>query len=57
MFDDNPTAYGWAFNVAKNNRNNPDLLAIIGAIIELRYRDGIKYTISAEGNVAPVPEF
>lgn len=47
-------AYAWANNMAKNNRENPDLLAIIGAVIELRNRDGKKYTVSPEGNVAIV---
>lgn len=54
MLDDTSGAYGWSFNTLKNNRENPDLIAIIGAVIELRNRDGKKYTVSAEGAVTPV---
>jgi len=51
---DNDKAYGWANNVANNDRKNPELYAQIAAVIELRNRDGQKYTVSAEGNVATV---
>lgn len=54
MLDDTSGAYGWSVNTLKNNRENPDLLAIIGALIELRFRDGKKYTVSTEGAVAAV---
>ena len=54
MLDDASGAYGWFVNTLKNNRDNPDLLAIIGSVIELQNRDGKKYTVSAEGAVTAV---
>lgn len=51
---DAPNAYGWMNNVKNNNRENPDLYAIIGAVIELMNRDGQKYSVSAEGEVSPM---
>ena len=54
MLDDGGEAYGWANNVKRNNRNNPDLFAIIGTVIELMNRDGQKFEVSKEGNVAKV---
>ncbi|KAK2024427.1 hypothetical protein LX32DRAFT_697166 [Colletotrichum zoysiae] len=53
MLDANSGAYGWANNVKNNDRQNPDLYAIIGAVIELRNRDGKKYSVSAAGEVSP----
>ncbi|KAI8295020.1 hypothetical protein K4K59_004841 [Colletotrichum sp. SAR11_240] len=52
---DAPNAYGWMNNVKNNDRENPDLYAIIGAVIELMNRDGQKYSVSAEGVVSPMP--
>ncbi|KAF4922338.1 hypothetical protein CGCVW01_v005339 [Colletotrichum viniferum] len=51
---DAPNAYGWMNNVKNNNRENPDLYAIIGAVIELMNRDGQRYSVSAEGEVSPM---
>ncbi|KAF4900132.1 hypothetical protein CGCFRS4_v003519 [Colletotrichum fructicola] len=51
---DAPNAYGWMNNVKNNDRENPDLYAIIGAVIELMNRDGQKYSVSAEGEVSPM---
>ena len=51
MLDDDAGAYGWANNIKNNNRENPDLFAIIGTVIELMNRDGQKYDVSKEGNV------
>ncbi|KAH0439392.1 hypothetical protein CcaCcLH18_02869 [Colletotrichum camelliae] len=51
---DAQNAYGWMNNVKNNDRENPDLYAIIGAVIELMSRDGQKYSVSAEGEVSPI---
>lgn len=54
MLDAEGVAYGWANNVAHNNRENPDLLALIAGVIQLRNQAGQQYTVSKEGNVAKV---
>ncbi|WDK20728.1 hypothetical protein CGRA01v4_12015 [Colletotrichum graminicola] len=54
MLDANEGAYGWANNVKNKNRENPDLYAIIGAVIELMHRDGQRYSVSAEGEIMPI---
>ncbi|KAF6826657.1 hypothetical protein CMUS01_09343 [Colletotrichum musicola] len=44
-------AYGWMNNVNAKNRKNPDLYAIIGAVINLLHNEGKKYRVSADGHV------
>ncbi|KAF2703710.1 hypothetical protein K504DRAFT_463174 [Pleomassaria siparia CBS 279.74] len=51
MADDIGDAYGWVNNVNNQNYNNPDFLAIVATVIELLYRKGPKYKVSADGAV------
>ncbi|KAF6831373.1 hypothetical protein CPLU01_06792 [Colletotrichum plurivorum] len=52
MSDDKENgAYGWVNNVNAKNRKNPDLYAIIGAVINLLHNEGKKYRVSADGHV------
>jgi hypothetical protein len=48
---DSDEAYGWVNNVKNQSRANPDLFAIIAAIIELLNRDGDKYKVDKDGVV------
>ncbi|SPO03137.1 uncharacterized protein DNG_05819 [Cephalotrichum gorgonifer] len=52
MSDDIAGAYWWANNIELQNRENPDLLAIIAVVIELLNREGSQYKISADGTVS-----
>ncbi|TDZ53993.1 hypothetical protein CTRI78_v006633 [Colletotrichum trifolii] len=52
MMDARNGAYGWANNVKNKDVENPDLYALIAAVIELIYRDGKKYSVSEEGEVS-----
>ncbi|KAF6805578.1 hypothetical protein CSOJ01_09377, partial [Colletotrichum sojae] len=49
--DKDDGAYGWMNNVNAKSRKNPDLYAIIGAVINLLHNEGKKYRVSAEGHV------
>lgn len=51
MFDDMDLAYGWANNVKAKNRENPDLYSLIAAVINLLYKEGTNYKVTAEGHV------
>lgn len=53
MIDDTAGAYLWVNNVKNKNRENPDLLAIIAAVIELLNKEGTRYKVSEEGIVSP----
>jgi hypothetical protein len=45
-------AYGWVRNKEDKNLNNPDLLAIVGTVIRLLYKDGAQYKINGEGEIS-----
>lgn len=51
---DTDKADGWANNVNNNNRQNPDLYAIVATVIALRNRDDRKYAVSPEGHVSRI---
>ncbi|SPO07057.1 uncharacterized protein DNG_09751 [Cephalotrichum gorgonifer] len=51
MLDQNTGAYGWVNNINDKNHQNPDFFAIVAAIIELLFRDGDQYKVTAEGEV------
>ncbi|KAF2220088.1 hypothetical protein BDZ85DRAFT_31718 [Elsinoe ampelina] len=48
----NGQAYGWHNNVQNKDLRNPDLYAIIAAVLQLRNRDGQKYAVSEQGLVS-----
>jgi hypothetical protein len=49
---DNSDPYAWANNVKDQDLTNPDLYAIIAAVIELLNRDGDKYKVAESGAVS-----